>query len=305
MDYRQLAKATALGLPILLSEGTRSNGGGLLPAEDAALASTANGTTPRLSRTRQVSAVFSGLAEGWSTKADLIESRGGVSDRATKALLEMLKPGLRLLDLGAGDGKVANVVLGVQPDTDLTLVDHAPGMVRALRQRFGPCPNVRVLEADLSTIDRELAAERFDLVAFFQVLHHLSRPKAALRAAAALLSDNGRIVTLTVGSGHHEAIFPTTRWDGLGRRRTSAWAALTEEAGLDIDALYRDESWFAFRDGDAYAQFVHRIGSLEKLGSYESLRGSELDAALGETATRAATARCVITIVARRRSSSL
>ncbi|MGH8594247.1 MAG: class I SAM-dependent methyltransferase [Gammaproteobacteria bacterium] len=265
---------------------------------------------------RAVATIFCAQSDGWSSKGNLIEHCDGVSDRATTLLRDLLRPGIRVLDLGAGVGKVAENVLGAEPTAKLTLVDHAPGMVRNLRERFKGKHQVRILQADLHTVAEALSDERFELITFFQVLHHLPRPGTALRTAASLLTAGGRVVVLTVGPQHQEDIFPRTSRDGLGRRQASAWVRLTEASGLDIEVVRIDPFSFRFRDGLAYARFLYRIGSLEKLAGYRLLTGEKLEYALHDAALRAtqacadAVGRIVVpcehlTLVARRGQSPL
>lgn len=263
---------------------------------------------------RAVATVFCAQSDGWSSKGNLIEQCDGVSDQATTLLRDLLRPGIRVLDLGAGVGKVAENVLAAEPTAKLTLVDHAPGMVRNLRERFKG--KHRILQADLHTVAEVLSDERFELITFFQVLHHLPRPGTALRIAASLLTASGRVVVLTVGPRHQENIFPRTSRDGLGRRQAAAWVRLTEASGLDIEVLHIDPFSFRFRDGLAYARFLYRIGSLEKLAGYRLLTGETLEHALHDAALRAtqacadAAGRIVVpcehlTLVARRGQSPL
>jgi 2-polyprenyl-3-methyl-5-hydroxy-6-metoxy-1,4-benzoquinol methylase len=260
---------------------------------------------------RAVATVFCAQSNGWSSKRNLIEQCDGVSDRATALLLDSLQPGVRILDLGAGAGKVAEKVLAAEPTARLTLVDHAPGMVRNLRERFSGNQRVRILQADLHVLPKLLSGERFDMITLFQVLHHVPRPGMALKTAASLMAAGGCVIVLTVGPRYQEAVFPRTRRDGLGRRQISNWVALAEAAGLDVEVVHNDQFLRRFRDGLAFAQFQHSNGSLEKLAGYYLLTGEELDRALHDVAM-CATGACAdevgkiivpcehVTVVARR-----
>jgi len=243
---------------------------------------------PHLSReVRAVATVFCAHSAGWPTKGEFIDRCDGISDRASALLVANLRPGIRILDLGAGAGKVADKVLSAEPTAKLVLVDHAPGMVRVLSERFSESPQVTIICADLQRIREVLGDQQFDLITLFQVLHHVPYPGAALRVAARHLRQGGRAIILTPGPRYQETIFPRTSRDGLGRRQISSWLKLAEAAGLDIESVHNDSFAFHFRNGVAYAHFLHRVGSLEKLARYRLLTGEQLDRGLSDAALRA------------------
>ena len=88
----------------------------------------------------------------------------------------------RVLDLGCGDGAIANQILKTDDTVELTLMDGSEEMLAAARQRFSQYEQVQYV---LSTFEALIAGEThlspFDFVASAFAIHHLSlTPKIAL-----------------------------------------------------------------------------------------------------------------------------
>ena len=157
-----------------------------------------------------------------------------------RRVLELIRPGARVLELGCGDGKVARALAG----GEYVGVDQSEGMIERaerLMEARGRSPEVgenltsdvrlltsRFIRADLTDPDwtSALPPGLFDWVLAFGVFHHLPRAalrRAVLAQAAELLKPGGRAAM---------ANWQFTRSERL-RRRLRPWA----EAGLDDSAL--------------------------------------------------------------------
>src|SRR5215467_1611737 len=55
----------------------------------------------------------------------------------------------RVLDLGAGDGRLLQLVLAERPGASGVAVDFSPPMLRLLAERFSAHPEVQIVEHDL------------------------------------------------------------------------------------------------------------------------------------------------------------
>ena len=89
------------------------------------------------------------------------------------ALLEEIPPlARRVLDLGAGDGRLLDLVLRARSTADGVAVDFSPAMLEQLRARFGATPGMKVVEHDLSIPLPVLG--RFDVVVSSFAIHHLT-----------------------------------------------------------------------------------------------------------------------------------
>jgi tRNA (cmo5U34)-methyltransferase len=103
----------------------------------------------------------------------------------------------RFLDLGAGDGGFAELLLGLYPEAHGVLVDFSKPMMAAARQRLaGEEDRFEIVEADLADDDwRELLPDRapYDAVVSRLAIHHLpdERKRALYRECFEVLGPGG------------------------------------------------------------------------------------------------------------------
>jgi SAM-dependent methyltransferase len=115
-------------------------------------------------------------------------------------LLSVLPPPpARLLDVGAGTGWTS--VFFAQRGYEVVGLDLAPAMIELAnqnKQRAG-LANLRFLVGDYEALADETA---FDVVVFFDSLHHAVDEQAAIRGAYRVLKPGGVCATLEPGVGH-------------------------------------------------------------------------------------------------------
>nr|WP_296070662.1 class I SAM-dependent methyltransferase [uncultured Actinoplanes sp.] len=115
---------------------------------------------------------------------------------AVPGLIARLESGCRVADVGCGHG-VATMLIGrTWPASTVAGFDLHPPSIATARARAieaGSPPNVSFHVADAAGID---AAGPFDVVVYFDALHDLGDPPAALRAAYHALADGGLIVAV-------------------------------------------------------------------------------------------------------------
>lgn len=102
------------------------------------------------------------------------------------------------IDLGGGNGVFADRVLRNFPEATGTVLDNAPSLL----EKNQPNPRKSVVLGGIEQIGALLPGQRFDVVCFNWVLHHLVGPshaqstahqEKALQDAARLLSPRGRL----------------------------------------------------------------------------------------------------------------
>ncbi len=97
-----------------------------------------------------------------------------------------------VLELGAGDGAMAQATALAFPEVDLTVTDVDAAMVEAARVRLAGHSNVTVLQADVTKLAFE--DESFDVVCSYLMLHHVVEWKRALREATRVLRPGGTFI---------------------------------------------------------------------------------------------------------------
>jgi tRNA (cmo5U34)-methyltransferase len=90
-------------------------------------------------------------------------------------LEEVPKDAGRILDLGAGDGRLLRLLLLACPTACGVALEFSPPMLERLRQRFGQDNRVEIVEHDLERTLPPLG--KFDVVASSFAIHHLPHPR--------------------------------------------------------------------------------------------------------------------------------
>lgn len=180
-----------------------------------------------------------------------------------EALGALIAPGSTILDVGAGDGQIANLMASHAPDTSVRGIDI---MAR-------PTSHIPVDIFDGETIPHP--DKSFDVVSFVDVLHHTDDPRILLKEAsrvarkAVVLKDhfaqNGfDHATLRfmdwVGNAPHGVVLP---YNYASRDQWEAWY---DEAGLAIDALSTDVPLYPAPFSLAFGRNLHFVARLTPTG---------------------------------------
>jgi ubiquinone/menaquinone biosynthesis C-methylase UbiE/biotin operon repressor len=144
--------------------------------------------------------------------------RSYVPGRSWKALshaLISLVPRLTIVDLGAGEGTLSQLL--AKSARKVIAVDNSSKMVEfgsKLAKEHG-FKNLEYRLGDLE--DPPVAKESVDLVLLSQALHHAIKPERAINSAHRILKKNGRIVVLDLLSHHFEKArkLYSDRWLGF------------------------------------------------------------------------------------------
>lgn len=156
---------------------------------------------------------------------------------ATLAGLD-LRPGARLLELGAGMGRFSLPLADL--GYEVVASDLSPDLLAELR-RFDPEGKVQAIEADAFLIDRQVEGP-FDAVLGFFFLHHLQDFAGVFAAAARVLAPGG-VVAFCEPSGLFApfylqiALTPGMSLEGergMTRMRQGPLVAAARAAGLEV-----------------------------------------------------------------------
>lgn len=115
---------------------------------------------------------------------DRMGTRTGQHEKNARTALGLVTdiPNPRILELGAGHGRLSAKILELHPTATVTISDLDPTSVANIAAgELGANPRVRVQVVDATAIDA--ADDSYDLVVFAQAFHHLP-PAIAFRAIA-------------------------------------------------------------------------------------------------------------------------
>ncbi len=180
--------------------------------------------------------------------------------------------GLRVLDLGCGNGRFARFLQEAGLRFDYTGIDANATLLDAARERVGPALEGpwRLLEQDFLASSRpggELPEGPFGLVALMGVLHHVPSAElrlALLRAAAARLAPGGVLALTAWQFAEHERFM----------RRVVDWSTIDRVLGARIDPDDLEPGDFLLRFGDdpsAPPRYCHQLADAEFEGWPEAL----------------------------------
>ncbi len=124
-------------------------------------------------------------------------------DRVERAALRALLPrgGRRLLEIGAGFGRLADLYTGYQ---QVVLLDYSRSMLRQAQERWGHDPRFRFVVGDLYHLP--FVPGLFDVVTMVRVIHHVQAVPAALEQVQAVLTPGGRFILEFANKRHLKAI---------------------------------------------------------------------------------------------------
>ena len=107
-----------------------------------------------------------------------------------KWLLSHVKPSMRVLELGYGDGLVTQALL--QAGVELTVLEGASGLVKVARKEH---PKLNCVHTLFESYTPE-ADQHFDLVLASHVLEHVDNPALLLQRIHHWLSDEGQLIAV-------------------------------------------------------------------------------------------------------------
>src|SRR6266850_501096 len=170
--------------------------------------------------------------------------RSYVPGRSWKALshaLISLVPRLTIVDLGAGEGTLSQLL--AKSARKVIAIDNSPKMVE-FGSKLAKKHGVKNLEYRLGDLeDPPVAKDSVDLVLLSQALHHAIKPERAVQAAHRILKKNGRVVVLDLLSHRFEKAreLYADRWLGFSEVKLHE---LLEEGGfreIEVNVVSREK----------------------------------------------------------------
>jgi len=115
-------------------------------------------------------------------------------ERDHPRLLDVLRPGMAVLDVGCGTGTItAGIARVVGPQGHVVGVDRDPSLLEIARQQNRGMPNLQFEIGNATTLE---FARSFDVVTTARTLQWISRPDQAIASMQRALKPDGRLVAL-------------------------------------------------------------------------------------------------------------
>jgi len=127
---------------------------------------------------------------------------------AVPGLVDRLRMGARVADVGCGSGTAVTLIGTAFPNSQVTGFEVSPEALSLARDRARGLDNVEFAETDVVDLPIE---PPFDLVTSFDVIHDLTDPLAGLRRIRSSLSPNGSYLMMEPNAGSEVEDNLTTR----------------------------------------------------------------------------------------------
>ena len=175
---------------------------------------------------------------------------------------------LKILELGSGDGRLAEALLTVFPRATLTALDGSESMRRDASARLAPFgERARVAAFDLAALDWWDRMFGVDLIVSSLCLHHLNDAKKQYlyKAAAERLSPRGALLVADLIDPQHPASrrLAADQWDALARLQADAAGA------PELFQRFVEARWNHFRfpdEADQPSALFHQLMWLRHAG---------------------------------------
>jgi 2-polyprenyl-3-methyl-5-hydroxy-6-metoxy-1,4-benzoquinol methylase len=173
-----------------------------------------------------------------------------------------------LLDVGCAEGDFAS--LATREGADAIGIDISSAILEKARQRHPGIEFTQATAGDLADQGR-----KFDVVSSFEVIEHVTSPRAFLRTLLRLLSPTGIIVLSTPNYGHARTV-GVGNWLGFHRSFEHLYFISPETlTGLADAAGLRIEQWYGMGNGavsDRPAVRIHLSRFLDRVGVLDIAR---------------------------------
>ena len=196
-----------------------------------------------------------------------------------RTIIPVLKPGLRVLDVGCGTGAISkDIAERVGPTGYVIGIDNTEKFIVSGRESYKDTLNLELNHGDIFTYE---PAEKFDLIVAARVLQWLSNPKEALLKMKSLLKPGGQVSILDY---NHEQLAWEPSPPASMRIFYNTFLKWRADAGMnnhiaDNLAEYFHETGFhtveVFNSDEVYnktdANFISRIGIWSKVAGSKQM----------------------------------
>jgi len=223
----------------------------------------------------KVANVFTNIAPEWNNKGHLIASCIGQKNPFKTEYKNWIRNGMRILDVGCGAGKNLLKIDSEYEDCELYGIDISEKMVEIAKQNSANAMN-RIVFSNIDFLKFNLE-EKYDIIIFNYVLHHMEKPQLAVEKAYSLLKNNGLIMITVPGTEYLKETFPYCQGvddDSIGRFPREKVENMFETFEV-VQLLYKKSIFLMrFDSYEQYMQYLKSIGTYQKIVNYSQKKWS-------------------------------
>ncbi len=148
-------------------------------------------------RFHEVMAEDSGQSVLSSLESHILPLVPGVTGRLSR--------GIRVLDIGCGQGRILHRLASLYPDSRFTGIDLSEAAIDYAREQAARAglDNVEFIAADLSDFDRTAEPDGYDLITTFDAIHDQARPLNVLKGIHRALRPDGTYLMQDISGTSH------------------------------------------------------------------------------------------------------
>lgn len=203
------------------------------------------------------------VADSWDDKSRFVTYHG-IKNPITNEIMMNIYNGMSIADIGCGTGKLISKIDKRINNSFLIGLDISENMILHSQRRILTGNNkILFINDDFMKYDFK---NRFDMIIFSYVLHHMDNPVEALRRAKELLTNNGNILFSVPGTNYLLETFDSKEL--LGRYSLEEMDEIVNEAGLYSLSACRNNFLMTFNSYEMYIEYLKSIGTYQKINNY-------------------------------------
>lgn len=225
-----------------------------------------------LSNSSGVEQVFNGeIAKRWDEKAKYV-TYYGIKNPIKSEIMSSIHDGISVADIGCGAGKIIQRIDKNVSGCRLTGLDISHDMISVAEQKqFTGDNRVNFINNDFMKYQFN---DRYDIIIFSYVLHHMDNPIEALIKARNMLTNNGKIIFSVPGSSYLLETFEPNELNG--RYSIDDMDNIVAAAGLFPISAKRNKFLMQFNSYEMFIKYLKSIGTYQKINGYSNEEWNEI-----------------------------
>ena len=205
------------------------------------------------------------VAKKWEEKSQFVTYYGEKNPIKNEIMLSV-RNGLSIADIGCGSGKIIQRIDESVSDCKLTGLDISNGMISVAEQKqFTGNNKVNFINNDFMKYS---FSDKYDMIIFSYVLHHLDNPVEALIKAKNMLTETGKILFSVPGESYLSETFGPNQLNG--RYSIDDMDKIVEASGLFPISAKRNKFLMEFNSYEMYIKYLKSIGTYQKINGYSN-----------------------------------